>query len=273
LTGDGRPEAVLELNCVIGPEEDHPHTAFLVVSLDGSGELRTVGGWVGLIPPDWPVVVSIRTFQSFWVQDGRLLVEHEWSLPDFEYVPGAAAAYEWDGEAFRIVPSGLFGVFGTSDDPQGPPIDLGPDDGYVARSLGCPGGEIAAGPLDVVEGNQVFRGAFVYDLMQRPYVPHLVDLAGDGRRHVLVHILCREAGADRYQAQSEGVGVRGQGILVLDRTSDGFTAVDIISEPGKFIGDWYVPAPGMLSTSAHVPGQNGAMEDLILTWNGQYFQR
>lgn len=255
VTGDGAAEAVIEAGCLLTQEADHIITALLVITRDNDGTLRTIGGWVG--PVEWLV------HRDIWVQDGRILTEQQWSTPGYEWAPGAAAAYHWDGDSFELVPSGLTPVTVEVGVLEGPPIDLGPDDGYVARSLGCPGGIVHFGQ----------SGGVVYapDVPLGPS-PFLADLDGDGRRHVLFGVYCHDADVLGVVAETDGTGLRGQGILVLDRTATGFVAVDIVSVPGSFVADWYVFEPGTLMAWVQPIGGGDSVAERWV-WNGQYFQR
>ena len=59
---------------------------------------------------------------------------------------------------------------------------------------------------------------------------------------------------------------------MLDRTANGFRAVDVVTLPSGFtgMGGWHV-ADGRLTVSA--ARGDGTGEDVAFVWNGRYFQR
>ena len=266
LTGDDRPEAILEAICGVTEEGDDYPAQLLVVGRDPAGKLTGIG-WAG------PVGALYR---DAWVVGGRLLVE---ARPiynaSWDYWPGSALAYQWDGGSFRPVASPYGAVGPVSGRALGPVIDLGPSGGYVSTRLGCPGGSIrlpsnpSGGPVEVAAGDVVYN-------LEQPEaslnVTHLVDLAGDGHRYVVLAALCREATVSRDQAVFDGV-VRGQGILVLDQRPDGsFVAIDLVAIPaGRSLSSWELER-GRLTTRSS-PAGGGIIEDgPTWTWNGTNFQ-
>jgi len=263
LTGDGSAEAVIEASCLAHEEDAHAQSALLVFTRDSGGALRSIGGWVG------PIEFINHT--NIWVHGGQILTEQVPSLPGYDYVyaPGTAAAYEWDGVSFVPVPSGLTPVVPPDDETLGPPIDLGPDDGYVARALGCPGGVIRFGQHQ--EGYRVDRDGVVYGLGFTIAEPYLADLDGDGQPYVLITVHCREANVTAQLALSTGTGLRGQGLLVLQRTPTGFAAVDLLTVPDRVVSGWRFDKSGVLTayTSRY---ESGEVEPTTWVWNGQYFQ-
>jgi len=205
------------------------------------------------------------------VHGGQILTEQVPSLPGYDYVyaPGTAAAYEWDGDSFVPVPSGLTAVVPLGDETLGPPIDLGPDDGYVARALGCPGGVIRFRQHE--DGYRVDRDGVVYRLGFTVAEPYLADLDGDGQTYVLIPVQCREADVAAQEAVSTETGLRGQGLLVLQRTPTGFAALDLVTVPGRLVSGWRFDKSGVL-TAYTSPYGGGVVEPTTWVWNGQYFQ-
>jgi hypothetical protein len=251
LTGDGRPEAVIEAVCGGTEEEDHTSSQLIVFSRAAGGEQTTLG-WVG--PVGWGILYG------FWIQNDQLFVEPE-PMPYGTVPVGTVQAYVWTGGGPRQV-AGRPGVMSAQGD--GPPIDLGPADGYVARSLGCPGGVVAIRVSD--SGSTVTAGDAIYQFDQPQTSPHVLDLAGDGHWYVLVRVVCVDAG-------SGGVGVRGQGVLVLDRTSvGGWRAVDLVPVPlDRELTGWTFHR-GRLTLQRFFRVDGTAAFDETWAWNGMYFQ-
>jgi hypothetical protein len=83
---------------------------------------------------------------------------------------------------------------------------------------------------------------------------------------------CHDLGVHGVRAQVDGTGLRGQGILVLDRPDPGFVAVGIVSVPGSFVEDWSVLEPGTLTAWVR-PASGGNLVAERWVWNGEYFQR
>jgi hypothetical protein len=129
LTGDGRIEAVIVVNCLPadrldGAGEGLPH--LLVVGRD------RIGALVGLR------YVGPRgaAYRSWWIEHHTLLVHlSPWRTdpPDLLPEPGLVLGYQWDGQDF------------VEFQPVPPLVPLGPDQpasvvlpGPVADGLGCP---------------------------------------------------------------------------------------------------------------------------------------
>ena len=259
LLGDERVEAVLHASCLRDVEGDHAIGNLLVVERRGDGSLRGVA-WVG--PAQWGV------YRSAWVVDGTLFTEQQWSMLDYEFSPGAAAAYRWNGSAFAQVDSGLRGVETLVLEQPKRPIDLGADTDYVPRALGCPGGSIqfdtSPSPFEYAHRD------FVYSVDHFPGdSPFLADLDGDGDRYVLVAIRCRPRGV-AADDPSRRNAVQGHGILVLARTATGFRAVDVVlNRPAYATSGWRVDG-GELRVD--VWRENSSSELDVWVWNGRYFQ-
>lgn len=260
LVGDDRIEAVLHVVCLPSEEGDHHRGNLLVVERRDDGSLRGVA-WAG--PPEWGV------YFGSWVVDGTLYTEQHWSMLDYEFSPGAAAAYRWNGSAFAQVDSGLRGVETLVLEQPKRPIDLGADTDYVPRALGCPGGSIqfetSPAPFEFAHRDYLYT---IDWLSNEP--PYLLDLDGDGERYVLVPIRCRPRGiaADDLSRRN---AVRGHGILVLARTESGFRAVDVVlNRPGFATSGWRVDG-GELRVD--VWRENSTSELDVWVWNGQYFQQ
>jgi hypothetical protein len=261
LNGDSRPEAVLVGVCLLTSED----------SGDGQGQLlvvtRSPGGT--LLALDW-VGPRGGLYNSFWVSDGRLFVDVYPQYGEFAYSLGSARAYRWQGGAFGEVTSDYPGLQPAGAEPRGPAIDLGPADGPVATTLGCPGGPIRLGTGELVaENNDV-----VYNFEQS--APgggaQLVDLSGSGERHLLVTITCYDSSTSRDVAMVEGVGVRGHGLLVLQSTADGYRAVDFLPLPSGYRISALQVGGGRLTinTFSLASGVEGAVQTWV--WNGSYFQ-
>lgn len=250
LTGDGRPEAVLRARCF--PTEDSVISgdALLVVTRQPDGTLAGLG-WVG--PPDDVREPYWTSFLSYWVADGRLLVDAALLAdpgtprPD-PHPPGQALSYRWDGE--RLVDDGpaaeyppLLPVGGEG---AGPPVRLGP----VADGLGCPDAELrftrdptislAAQPdLDFSGGGAAPAGDDTYRFRPNHYRQHLFDLDGSGQRRLLVTIKCWRTD-----------GVRVEGLAVFERAGDGWQGVSVLpspTEPGRhYLVDWRPDGPDLV---------------------------
>jgi hypothetical protein len=149
------------------------------------------------------------------------------------------------------------------------PIDLGADTDYVPQALGCPGGSVR---FDTSPAPYQFehRG-YVYWIERLPGEPgYLADLDGDGHRYVLLKIRCHDrsvSAEDAYRART------GHGILVLDRTEQGFRALDVVTQPAGFtsMSEWTVTG-GQLNVWV-ARGEGSIAETVTFVWNGQYFQR
>ena len=262
LTGDGRPEAVLYASCRGAPPSDHSTDQLLVFGRDQGGPVRAVG-WAG--PVGWGVVAD------FWVEGDRIVIDPSPDT-DTQASIGATQVYRWRDGRFQEL-DGLPGIQPVTDDRPGAPMDLGPADGHVARSLGCPGGPVR---IDGPAWKQEARtdGA-IYTFSSTPGLPHLFDLAGDGHRYLLVVIMCLNP---RTYNQAEGQqpeDVLGNGLVVFDRTAEGgFRAVDIVPAPtGLAVASWIFNR-GRLSIEyfRQVDGV-GVSPPEVWVWNGEYLQR
>jgi hypothetical protein len=258
LTGDGQAEAVLEAICARDAEADHQPSQLLVVTRESSGALRPLG-WVG--PQGWGVVLG------FWTAGGRLVVE-----PDL-YSPGETIEYRWAGDRFERLDTGWPGIEFTDNRPA-PPIDLGPDGGRVARSLGCPGGVVRL-RQDQVAGRAVV-GDFAYFFDQPVTVAHVLDLAGDGHRYVVVQVGCDRL--DRAAPPSGGGGAspgyrRGVMVLDYDRAAGRFRAVDLVPVPANHTLTQWTFDRGRLTVGLARVEDGTEAPSQRWRWNGSYFQR
>jgi hypothetical protein len=235
LTGDGRPEAVLYAECRLSAEDSGDGQGqLLAVTRNTNGALRALG-WVGERGALYP---------EFWVAGGTLYADAVPWHTDWGYSLGEALAYRWTGTRFEAVDSGYPGLPGTA-------VDLRP----VAPWLGCPGAVVS-----YPQGEYVATvGDYSYDVtpVRLPDgSPHRLDLAGDGRRYLLLAIACR---------QSE---VLGQGVLVLD----GFRAVDLVPvELGYGVTGWSF-SRGTLAIEVFQRGTGEPAEAQRWVWNGSNFQ-
>jgi hypothetical protein len=259
LLGDDRVEAVLHASCLRDVEGDHAIGNLLVIERRGDGSLRGVA-WVG--PAEWGV------YRSAWVVDGTLFTEQQWSMLDYEFSPGAAAAYRWGGSAFAQVDSGLRGVETLVLEQPKRPIDLGADGDYVPRALGCPGGSIqfdtSPAPFEAAHRDYVYS---IERFSNEP--PYLADLDGDGDRYILVGIRCRPRGVPADDPSRRNA-VQGHGVLVLARTASGFRAVDVVlNRPGHQTETWRFDGGTLLLDSG---GENAPLGTQLWHWNGTYFQ-
>lgn len=268
LNGDSRPEAILEGLCLLGSEDSGDGQGQLLVITRSTGGTLTALDWVG---------PRGGLYESFWVVDGQLFVDVQPWHSDWGYSRGAALAYRWQGGSFVEVKSGYPGIQPIGSETQGPPIELGADDGPVATALGCPGGTIRLEAGDRLGGGvgvSAEGDGVVYNFEQT--VPgsleHLVDLSGVGERHLLVAITCYDSSSSRDEAIAEGVGVRGHGLLALECLPDGYLAVDLLRMPsGYLVGGWHVDRGRLtINTISVTTGSDGPAQTWV--WNGQYFQ-
>jgi hypothetical protein len=258
LTRDGRPEVVIEALCEGDAEADHLHSQLLAVTRESSGALRALG-WVG--PRGWGVLYG------FWFTGDRLVIEPE---PAGDHTPGRTLEYRWADGRFESLNGGWPGI-GVSGSLPGPPIDLGPADGHVARTLRCPGGTVRIGPPEPAE--TAGAGDIVYRFGQ-PLVPHVFDLAGDGHRYMLAAVICQ----NRSQITPPGDGSdphNGQGVLVLDydQTSGTFRAVDLMSIPADQVLTQWTFDRGRLTIGVARAADGMEAPSQNWRWNGSYFQR
>jgi hypothetical protein len=259
LTGDGRAEAVIEAVCAGDDQADHTHSQLLVVGRQSSGALVALG-WAG--PKGWGIVYG------FWLAGDRLVIEPE---PTGTYHTGQTLEYRWDGGRFRQQDTGWVGI-GPLPDRLAPGIDLGPAEGYVARALGCWGGKVQLQPDGRVVAAVPGDASFKFD--QPVSAQHVLDLAGDGQRHVLAAVVCE----DRVQVtvDSDGVSapvVRGQGVLVIERHPTGsFRAVDLVPVPlDRRLAQWTFER-GRLTVVSYLVSDGTEAPAQRWVWNGVYFQ-
>jgi hypothetical protein len=257
LTGDGRAEAVIEAVCAGEEQADHAHSQLLVVGRQASGALVALA-WAG--PVGWGIVYG------FWLSGDRLVIEPEPTVGD--YTTGQTLEYRWAGGRFRQLDTGQPGI-GPLRDRAGPDIDLGPDDGHVARSLGCPAGLVQIQPDGRALGARV-----AYDFQQPSTTQHVLDLAGDGQRYVLAAVTC----LDTVESTVDNTGtptpiIRGEGVLVIERLpTGGFRTVDLVPvPPDRRLSTWTFDRGRLAVTSFRVSdGTEGPVQRWI--WNGAYFQ-
>ena len=227
-----------------------------------SGAVQVVG-WAG--PVGWGVVAD------FWLEGDRIVIDPSPDT-DTQASIGQTQVYRWRDGRFRAL-DGLPGIQPVADDKPGAPMDLGPSDGHVARSLGCPGGIVRiGGPAWGLEANA--NGA-IYSFSSTLGLPHLFDLSGDGRRYLLVAIMCLDPQTFDAAEGQQPEDVVGDGLVVFDRTADGgFRAVDVVPAPtGLVVSSWTFDR-GRLSIEYYrlVDGV-GVSPREVWVWNGEYLQR
>jgi hypothetical protein len=253
LTGDGRPEAVLHVSCLLSQEDSGDGRGqLLVVTRDPDGTLRGLG-WVGPRGAFYP---------GFWVADGTVYVDAKPWFTDWGYGMGDVLAYRWDGGRFVTVDSGYRGIQALPDRVQAAArMDLRP----VAGLLACPAPAVVGLPArqgrqpDLPNPTGVIVGSYFYDFAPpetADYFQHWVDLAGDGHRFLLVPFSCRGEGLPQYHH------ILSRGILVLDRAGEDLRAVDFVP----------VPVPDELDGWAFENGLLTVNGDETWVWNGHYFQ-
>lgn len=243
LTGDGRPEAIMSALCRRSAEDSGDGEGQLLVVAREADGLRALA-WVG---------PRGALFVGQWVAGGHLYVDvHPW-YQDWGYSLGAAQVYRWTGSAFAAVD-------GAAEYPgltSGHAVDLTP----MAGLTGCPTPVLRFGR----DGRAEDAGTtFHLDQPAVPdHLPHLVDLDGDGRRHLLVAITC-----DRPEDDSDpDTGA----VVVLERQpGGGFHAIDAIRPPdGSSLSGWSYDRGKLTIETAD---QAGVVAPLTYTWNGDYFQ-
>ncbi|MEV4132930.1 hypothetical protein AB0J72_12285 [Dactylosporangium sp. NPDC049742] len=228
LNGDGKPEAVLYADCKQTVEDSGDGEGQLLAVRRDGATLRALG-WSG---PRGELITE------WWVDGGRIVMDAKPWHTDWGYRLGAARAYQWTGQSFTEVDSGLPGIVSA--------IDFAP----VAGLIGCPAASIRFG-----DRRQVTSDGVTWDLTQ-PSAPdqlqHLADLDGEGHRRVLIAVSCGGTAA----------------VVLLDRLADGsFRAVDAIRPPeGTTVADWALTY-GVLTV------KTGSGQEIPYTWNGEYFQR
>ncbi len=269
LNGDSRPEAILEGLCRLSSEDSGDGQGQLLVITRSTGGTLTAMDWVG---------PRGGLYESLWVVDGQLFVDVQPWHTDWGYSLGEALAYQWDGGSLVEVNSGYAGMQPSGSQTQGPPIDLGPDDGPIASALGCPGSTIRLEAGDRLGGGAGLSAegdgaVYAFERGTPGPLQHLVDMSGTaGDRHLLAAITCYDSSSSYEKAIAEDVGVRGHGLLVLECLPDGFRAVDFLPVPSRYrIGDWQFDRGRLTITTNHVAsGNEGPPQTWV--WNGQYFQ-
>jgi hypothetical protein len=242
LTGDGRPEAILPADCRQGAEDSGDGQGQLVAVTRDGDKLRALG-WVG---------PRGGLYTGHWVKDGRLYVDvHPWHEP-WAYALGSAQVYRWsDGEFVQLETPAEYQGLGA-----GVPVDLGP----VAGRTGCP-----TPVLRFSDGGRAQDGGTTFDLDQPTapdFLPHLVDLEGDGVRRLLVAITCDRRADD-------GLGTTA--VVLLERQADGrFVALDAIRPPaGASLNGWHFEEDALIVEVA----DRDETTRLTYFWTGAAFQR
>jgi hypothetical protein len=260
LTGDGRPEAALHVECLGEGGSGDGQGQLLVVTRESDGTLRGLA-WVGPRGALYP---------AFWIADGTLYAEaRPWHLP-FEYGIGDVLAYRLQGGRFVTVDSGFRGIQAFPDrDHAAADADLAP----VAGLLDCPVARLSLPPRDPRMPDDppptaVSVGGYIYDIAspeQPDGLPHWVDLNGDGNWYLLVSLTCRRDGMTDTPPLA-------QGVLVLELDGDNLRAIDFVAvDPPDTLGGWTFDSGQLTIASVHPDGLN--VDRSPWTWNGQYFQR
>jgi hypothetical protein len=269
LNGDSRPEAILEGLCLLSSEDSGDGQGQLLVITRGTGGTLAALDWVG---------PRGGLYESFWVVDGQLFVDVQPWHTDWGYSLGEALAYRWDGGSFVEANSGYAGTQPSASETQGPPIDLGPDDGPIASALGCPGHTIRLEAGDRLGGGAGLSAegdgvVYAFERGTPGPLQHLVELSGAAdERHLLAAITCYDSSSSYEKAIAEGLGVRGHGLLVLECLPDGFRAVDFLPVPSHYrMSEWQFDRGRLtITTTSVASGSEGPA--LTRVWNGQYFQ-
>jgi hypothetical protein len=250
LDGDGRPEAVVVFVCaLIG---DAPLQA-LAISRHSDGSLVGLG-WVG---------PSGGLYRELWIDDGRLYADVR-PDPVFEnwgYSLAAALAYQWTGSHFESVESGFPGLQPPAGQPEGPVIVLG----STLAAINCPGGGTLRLPAGSWDSGVVGGLTYHFDQPEAGLnVAHLLDLAGDGHRYVVLGVACGDGPST--------TDVRGQGVLVLDWDGATYRAVDVLPVAlDRMLGGWRWDR-GRLTVSTFWAGSGTMAPPQTWVWNGRYFQ-
>lgn len=246
LTGDGVAEAVLVANCQAAAQDSADGAGqLLVIRRSQDGSLHGLG-WAG---------PRGALFADWWIKGGRLYTDVKPWPENWGYSLGAARGYRWQGETFAEVDA-------TSEFPGLVPVgaragaaaDLGP----VIDQLACAGGDVPDRSAPVLRLDALGRGAAAgttWDATQPlapDSLPHLVDLAGDGHRRLLIALSCGPAGPVN--------------IVLLDRVGAGYRAVAVAPAGARSgVGEWRY-ADGVLTVSA----RDGSTERTF-RWDGRAF--
>jgi len=225
LTGDGRPEAVLYAECLQGPEDSGDGAGQLLVVTRGSDNSLRALGWIGPRGALYP---------EFWVADSTLYADAVPWHTDWGYVLGSALAYRWNGTRFDTAPSIYPGVR---------EVDLRP----VADSLGCPGAVVSLAAGEYAHGEYDFTPPTMPDGN-----PHVLDLAGDGHRYLVLALSCRNAG-----------------IVVVD----GSRAVDFVPVDARYGMSGWSFSRGTLTVARFERGSGEPTTSETWVWNGFNFQQ
>jgi hypothetical protein len=261
LTGDGRAEAVIVALCEGDEQGDHHHSQLLVVGRQASGALVALG-WAG--PVGWGIVYG------FWLSGDRLVIEPEPTAGT--YTNGQTLEYRWVGGQFQAQDTGWPGI-GPFRDRLGPRIDLGSDDGHVVRTLGC------SGPIQIRPDGRASATApsdAYVEFAQPVTTQHVLDLAGDGHRYVLVAVSCIDSVRSTVDGSGSSAPVpHGQGVLVLDvgPPTGPIRAVDLVPVPLDLSQFSWTFERGRLTVASFrvSDGNEGPTQRWV--WNGEYFQR
>jgi hypothetical protein len=236
LTGDGRLEAVLAATCFSSEEAmTSGHGGrLLVVTRADSGQLTALGR-VG--PPG-------AGFLSWWVADGRLLIDADpWAVDPADHfvpVPGLALAYQWDGAGFGDwQPAVEYPALVPPDPDQFPP-PVRPR--AVAAGLGCPNDELRFVAEPSGWGWTATGSGALLAITSRPFQQYLFDLDNTGERLLVTGLDCVTDGGDTRT-----------GLAVFERAGDGWQGISVLLAPagyqpagwrtegGDLVVDWSSP--------------------------------
>lgn len=223
LTGDGRLEAVLEAACFISEEgRSSGHgSQLVVVSRQEDGQLAAL---VRVGPPG-------AIFLSWWVADGRLLIEADpWvaaAEDQFVPVPGLALAYRWDGTGFGDwQPAAEYPPIMPPAGEPGPPVRPR----AVAAALGCPDLPVRFQPAEPgTQGDTPVRrstaaagdASYALGHVAGSAQPYLFDLDRTGTRLLVTALRCTRAD-----------GTRTDGLAVLEPAGEGWRGISAVVSPG-----------------------------------------
>jgi hypothetical protein len=224
LTGDGRPEVVMEVQCFLSDDG----TGFgaghgghlLVVSRDRAGGLTGLA-WVG---PGGADIMSV------WVSDGRLLLYGDPWVADPEDiwtpVPGLALAYRWNGTGFDDwVPAPEYPPLMSHIGPANPGAPVLPR--AVAGALGCPDVELrfrqdeVDSPHEPLTAAVATGGGATWVVPDRSY--HLLDLDRTGDRLLVLAVECTDPD-----------GWTRAGLAVFERAGDGWQGISVLTPPDGY---------------------------------------
>lgn len=257
LDGDGNAEAVLEASCA--PSEEgllSGHGGQLLVIAHGEDGALTGLDWVG--PPG-------AAFLSWWVIDGRLLVEADpWMAgPEDHFipVPGLALAYEWDGDGFTgWEPAEAYPPIVPLDpDQPGPPVRPGP----IAGAMRCPDEELRFTRGDY-NGGTATAGDATWTIPEIYSQQRLFDLNGTGDRLLITALECERPGESRYGlAVFERAGDGWQGVSAVQMSRSGFETSYWSLAGGELVVDWLGPPEHL--------GAGDTSLTITYRWDGEAF--